>query len=98
MSKKSSFRGLLNREPGILVETMLESEWQQVYKIDQWLWRQLHWKKTLLVINKIQRLFFNTLAVDDKHYLVNRDNLTEPIQMQLYQKEKSFAEFFFFAF
>ena len=24
---------------------------------------------------------FNTLTVNDKHYLLNRDNLTEPIQM-----------------
>ena len=40
-------------------------------------------------------MFFNTLTVDDKHYLLNRDNLTQPIQMQLYQKQKSFSEFFF---
>ena len=26
----------------------------------------------------------NTLTVDDKHYVLNRDNLTQPIQMQLY--------------
>ena len=32
----------------------------------------------------------NTLIVDDKHYLLNRDNLTQPIQMQLYQKQKHF--------
>ena len=75
MSKKSCFRGLLDREPGKLVETMLQSEWQQVYKIYQSLWRQMHWKKTLLVIDKILQLFFNTLTVDDKHYLLNRDIL-----------------------
>ena len=47
------------------------------------------------MIQKIQRLFFNTLTVDDKHYLLNRDNLTQPIQMQLSKKEKTFSEFFF---
>ena len=47
------------------------------------------------MIHKILTLFANTLIVDDKHYLLNRDNLTEPIQMQLYQKQKSFPEFFF---
>ena len=36
-----------------------------------------------------------TLTADDKHYLLNRDNLTQPIQMQLYQKQKTFSEFFF---
>ena len=55
----------------------------------------MHWKKSLLVIHKILRLFVNTLTVDDKHYLLNRDNLTQPIQMQLSQKQKTFSEFFF---
>ena len=40
-------------------------------------------------------LFVNTLTVNDKHYLINRDNLTLPIQMQLCQKERNFSEFFF---
>ena len=47
------------------------------------------------MIQKILWLFVNTLTVDDKHYLLNRDNLTEPIQMQLSQKQKTFSEFFF---
>ena len=47
------------------------------------------------MIHKILRLFVNTLTVDDKHYLLNRDNLTQPIQMQLSQKQKTFSEFFF---
>ena len=36
----------------------------------------------------------NAFTVDDKFYLLNRDNLTQPIQMQLYQKQKTFSEFF----
>ena len=52
-------------------------------------------KKALLVIHKILRLFVNTLTVDDKHYLLNRDNLAQPIQMQLTQKGKTFSDFFF---
>ena len=55
----------------------------------------MHWKKSLLVIHKILRLFVNTLAVNDKHYLLHRDNLTQPIQIQLSQKQKIFSEFFF---
>ena len=35
------------------------------------------------------------MTVNDKHYLLDRDNLTEPIQMQLSQKQKTFSEFFF---
>ena len=33
--------------------------------------------------------------MDDNHYLLNRDNLTKPIQIQLSQKQKTFSEFFF---
>ena len=51
-------------------------------------------EKSLLVIHKILIVFVNTLTADDKHYLLNRDNLTQPIQMQLYQKQKTFLEFF----
>ena len=95
MSKKPCFRELLDTEHGKLVETMLQYEWEQVYQIYQSLWRQFHWKKTVLGIHKIIRLFVNTLTVDDKHYLLNSDNLTQPIQMQLYRRQKSFAEFYF---
>ena len=48
-----------------------------------------------LVIHKVLRIFVNTLTVDEKHYLVNRDNLTEPIQVELSQKQKTFSEFSF---
>ena len=47
------------------------------------------------MIHKILRLFVNILRVDEKHYLLNKDNLTEPIQIQLSQKQKTFCEFFF---
>ena len=58
----------------------------------------MHWKKSVLVIHKILRLFANTLIVDEKHYLLNRDSLTQPIQMELDQKQKSFPEFVFCIF
>ena len=47
------------------------------------------------MIYKIVRLFVNTLTADDKHYLLNRDNLTQAIQISLPQKQKTFSEFFF---
>ena len=45
--------------------------------------------------HKILRLFVNTLTVNEKHYLLIRDNLTQTIQMQLSEKQKTFSEFFF---
>ena len=47
------------------------------------------------MIQKILRLFVNTLTVNDKHYVINRDNLPQPIQMELSQKQKLFSQFFF---
>ena len=47
------------------------------------------------MIYKIVSLFVNTLIVDDKHYLVNRENLTEPFQTQLSEKLKTFSQIFF---
>ena len=38
----------------------------------------------------------NTLTAADKYYLVNRDNLTEPNQILLSEKEQTFLDFFFF--
>ena len=35
------------------------------------------------------------MTVDDKHYMLIRDHLAQPIQMQFSQKEKIFSEFFF---
>ena len=47
------------------------------------------------MIQKILRLCVNSLTVDEKHYLLTRDNLMQPIQIELYQKEKTFFEIFF---
>ena len=47
------------------------------------------------MIHKILRLFANTLTVNDKHYLLNRENLTQQIETQLSEKQKTFSEFFF---
>ena len=47
-------------------------------------------KVSLLVIHKILRLFVNTLTVDEKHYLLTKDNLTQTIHIQLSQKQKPF--------
>ena len=55
----------------------------------------MHWKEPFSVIHKILRLFVTTLRVNDKHYPLNRENLTLPIQMQLSQKQKILSEFFF---
>ena len=48
----------------------------------------------MLAICKILRLLVNTLTDNDKYSLLYRDNLTQPIQILLSQKQKSFYHFF----
>ena len=48
----------------------------------------------LLLIYQILGLLLNTLAAQEKYLLLNKDNTTIPIQMQLSQKQKTFSEFF----
>ena len=51
-------------------------------------------EKVSLVRCKILRLFVNTLTAYDNYSLFNRENLTQPIQILLSQKQKTFSEFF----
>ena len=46
----------------------------------------------MLVLCKILRLLVNTLTDDDKYSLLHRDNLTQPIQILLSQKQKTFSQ------
>ena len=49
----------------------------------------------MLVLCKMLRLFLNTLSADEKCSFLNRDNLTQPIQILLSQKQKTLSRFFF---
>ena len=47
----------------------------------------------MLELCKISGLFLNTLTDDDKYSLLYGDNLTQPIQILLSQKQKTFSQF-----
>ena len=47
----------------------------------------------MLVLCKILGLFVNTLSEDDKYCLLCKDNLLQPIQILLSQKQKTFSQF-----
>ena len=53
----------------------------------------MSWKKSVLLTCQILGLLVNTLAAGGKHPVLNRDNLTRQIQMQLSQKQKTFSQF-----
>ena len=94
MSKKSRFKGSFGKQHGKRTQRLLKFGSQRLYHIYWSLWRQMTCKKSLLVICKISRLFPNTLSADGKYSLLNRDNLTQPIQMEVSRKQKTFSEFF----
>ena len=73
---------------------LLKSLSQQFHHIYWWMSRQLRWKKSLLLTYQILGLLVNTLAVDGKYSVLNRDNSTIPIQMQLSQKQRKSSLFF----
>ena len=94
MPEKSSFKGSFKKQHGKCAETLLKRQGQLLYHIYWCVWKQLTCKKSLLMIWKISRLFPNTLSADGKYSLLNRDNLTQSIQMQLSRKQKTFSDFF----
>ena len=48
----------------------------------------------MLVLCKVSGLFLNTLTDHEKYSVFYRDNLTQPIQILLSQKQKTFSIFF----
>ena len=94
MSKKSRFRGCFDKQYGKRAQALLKSASQHLYHIHWSLPSQLSWKKSLLLTCQILGLLVNTLATDEKYPVLNRENLTIPIQMQLSQKQKPFSQFF----
>ena len=48
----------------------------------------------MLVLCKTLRLFANTLTPDGKYSLLIREKLTQPLQILISKKQKSFSQFF----
>ena len=95
MSKKSRFRGCFDKQYGKRAQALLKSASQHLYHIHRSLPRKLSWKKSLLLTCKILGLLLNTLAAEKKYPVLNRENFTILIQMQLSEQQKSFSEFVF---
>ena len=92
--KSVGFRGPFDKQHGKRSKAPLKCASVNFYQIHWSLQSQLSWKKSLLLTCKILVLLVNTLAADEKYPVLNRDNLTIPIQMQLSKKQKIFSEFF----
>ena len=94
MSKKSRFRGNFEKQHEKGAQALFKCASHHLYQIHWSLPSQWSWKKSLFLTWKSLGLFVNTLATDEMHPVLNRDNFTIPIQMQLSQKEKIFSQFF----
>ena len=92
--KKSGFKVSFGTQHGKRTQTLLKLAWQHLYHIYWSLWRPIGSTKSVLVTCKILRLFPKTLSADDKYSLLNTDNFTQPIEMQLSKKKKTFSQFF----
>ena len=93
MSKKSGFRGSFVKQHCKRPQALLKSALQHLYLKHWSLPKQLSWKKSLLFTCQILGLLVNTLAADEIYPVLNKDNLTIPIQMQLSEKQKTFSRF-----
>ena len=94
MCKKSRFRLPFQKEHGKLVSNLFKFERQHLYDIYCSTGRQFSCKKSPLVICPRLSLFVHTMTAVDKCSLPNRDNLMQPIHMELSQKLKAFYCFF----
>ena len=94
MSRKFCFRGPFNKQHGKRAQAMLKSASEHLYHIHRSLRRELSWQKSLLLTSQILGLLVNTLATNEKYPVLNRDNLTIPIQMQLSLKQKDISQLF----
>ena len=88
ISKKSTFRAPFEKQHVKGDQTLSKFERHHLYHIYWSLWRLLSWKKSLVVTCKVLRMFIHILTTNEKCSLLNRDNLTHPIRMQLSQKQK----------
>ena len=93
MSKKSHFGGTFNKQHSQRAQALLKSSSQHLYYIHWSLATKCRSKKSLLLTCQILGLLVNTLVADEKYPVLNRENLTIPIQMKLSQKRTFFLNF-----
>ena len=86
MSKKPHFRKPFNSQHVKSSETLQQSARQNLNHIVSSLWEKLSGKTSHLVISEILGLFDNKLTTDDNYPVCNRENLPQPIEMQLCKK------------
>ena len=93
MSEKYCFRGCFERQYGKHAQALLKSASQHLSHIHWTPAKNFCWKKSLLLTFQIFGMLVTTLTTDEKYPVLNIDNLTIPIQMQLSQEQKIISVF-----
>ena len=94
MSETPRFRRLFDKQHVKHAQALYKSTSKRLYYIHRLLPRKLSCKKSLLLTCKMLRLLVNTLAANNMYLVLDKDNLTLPIQIQLSQKQNIFSLFF----
>ena len=94
MSETPRFRRLFDKQHVKRAQALYKSTSKSLYHIHRLLPRKLSCKKSLLLTCKMLGLLVNTLAANNMYLVLDKDNLTLPIQIQLSQKQNIFSLFF----
>ena len=94
LSKKLRFRTHIDSQNVKASQILAKSPWEFFYHVFSSFSGKLIWKMSQLVLGKILRESFNTLIADEKYRVQGCENLPLAIQMQLFEKQKIFSQFF----
>ena len=93
VSKKDRLTVPFDKQHFSCAQTHFKSSHRHLYHSYISTIRILSFKKSLLVICKMLWLFVNTFTANEKYSPLYGDNFTQPIQMKLSHKQKTFSEF-----
>ena len=94
MPKKSNFIRSVENEHGKCPKTLFKFEEQRLYHIFLSLGGQLSYKKSVLVICKISKLFPNTLSADGNYSSQLGTKKRNEVRWNYVEKKKGFCNFF----
>ena len=94
LSKKRCFTTRFDTQQDQATQILAICPWDNFYHVFSSFLEKLIWKMSPLVLGEILGVFVNTLTADGKYPVQGCENLQLPIQMQLFQKWKTFFQFF----
>ena len=92
--KNRRFRTCFDSQHVKVSKMLAKSPSQQFYHVFPWFWGRLIWKMSPLALGQILVVFVDVLTTSYKYPVHYCNNLRLPIQMQLFEKRKTFSKFF----